>query len=118
MIYASCQGHHAGDGGTLYPAGYWITVSVPAASTRETSALPLFRDLCVYTISPSVLYCPLHYQIRPIPLCSLRASCHLPEAIRTLLASLALHTTLPAQRLTPSFYMQFLCHYLCCLFQS
>lgn len=73
MIYASCQGHYAGEGGPLYPAGYWITASAPAASTAstgETSALPLFRDLCVYTVSPSVLSFPLHSQIRLIPLCS------------------------------------------------
>lgn len=68
-------------------------------STREPCALPWFLDLCVYTVSPSVLCFPLSYQILLIPTRSLSASCQLPEDIRTLLA-LPLHATLPARHLT------------------
>lgn len=69
------------------------------ASSREPGALPLLLDLCVYTISPSVLCFPVSCQILLIPIWSFGASCQLPEAIRTLLVS-ALHATLPAQHLT------------------
>ena len=78
-------------------------------STREHCALPLVLDLCVYTISPSVLGFPLSYQILLIPIRSLSASCQLPEDIRTLLA-LALHATLPAQHLTV-FLHTYICNF-------
>lgn len=97
MIYASCQGRYFGDGGSLYHVGYWITASVPAPHAPGSPVPCLYFATFVFTLFPSVQCFPLSYQILLIPIHSLSASCQLPEAIRTLLTSSALHATLPAQ---------------------
>ena len=95
MIYASCQGCYFGDGGALYPVGYWITASVPAR-IHQGARCPAFTSwpLC------------LHY----FPLCAM-FSCELSNTSNSYLKLRSFLPTPRGNQDTPGFGST--CHTSC-----